>query len=186
MSGSFCVWLLCGWTSDWVCVVTGAVSALCVNGAFRCIQQKTEVSGELLCPSASTPTGIHLAVWRSVTPHRKTLMDSPWILPFLLSPRASPLCPPASICLPSAQSSQLPRRCHVTPRSHFDFTRLPQPLHLPRRSCLGSRRQGVWLSGYETVISATKHKKIRVSDNICQARQWETADMIWGAFWAGL
>ncbi|CAB1458811.1 unnamed protein product [Pleuronectes platessa] len=53
----------------------------------------------VLAQHPSTPTGIHLAVWHSVTPHRKTLMDSPWILPFLLSSLSLPFSalPPPSV-----------------------------------------------------------------------------------------
>lgn len=75
----------CGWMLESVCVwYQCCVSVMCQWG-IQVNPTKDEVSSQLLCPSVSTPIGIHLAVQHSVTPHSKMLMDSPSILPFLLS-----------------------------------------------------------------------------------------------------
>lgn len=106
------LWILSTPVRLWLAV--GACVSVCCTGvvsAFVSMRHPGEfnkkdggVKNQLLRPSPSTPTGIHLAVQCSVTPHGKALMDSPSILPFLLSFYVSLLRPPASICLPSASS----------------------------------------------------------------------------------
>lgn len=109
------------------------VSVLCQWGNQVNPTKDREVNSQLLCPSVSAHTGIHLAVRRPVMPHRKTLMDPPSILPFLLSLSAFP---PPSVChLLHPSNSLAPYTI-----SHTEFT---SPLHLLPRSCFGCMVQGV-------------------------------------------
>lgn len=110
------------------------------------------VNKQLLCRSPGTPTGIHLTVRRSVTLHRETLMDSPSILPFLLSLSASlssALLPPSVCHLLHPFKFPTP----MPPCVQFDFTLLPQLLHILLSVVFGLLGTEVWLSG-----CARKHR----------------------------
>lgn len=167
-----------------VCVVPALCQRMCQWGIQVKPTKDGGVNSQLLCPSESTPTGIHLTVRRSVTPHRKMLMDSPSILPFLLSFYVSPLSPPASVCLPSVPSFQVPRS-HVTSRTVWIHPS-PTASSLALSLMFGVLGTGVWLSG-----SARKHRKgdpylLIQSVHLLLKHKHNntTVKVIPGAFWA--
>lgn len=121
----------------WCCVRV----CVCQWGTQVNPTEEAGVNDQLLCPSVSTPAGIHLAVRHSVTPHRKRLMDSPSVLPSLLSLYVSLLRPPTSICWPSALSFHLPHP--LVPRVHFDFATLTRSLHFATLLCVTTEREEV-------------------------------------------
>lgn len=90
-SQDFTLWILrmfgtsCGWMLESVCLVPVLCQRYVSIGYPGESTKDEEGSSQLLGPSVSTPIGIHLAVRHSATPHSKMLMDSPSILPFLLS-----------------------------------------------------------------------------------------------------
>lgn len=117
----------CGWMRE--CVVPVLCQHMCQWGIQVNPTKDGGVNSQLLCPSLSTPTGIHLAVRRSVTPHRKTLMDSPSIVPFSslsLSTSLLSALPPPSVCHLLHPSNFL---APMLPQVQFDFTPLPLPLN---------------------------------------------------------